>query len=343
MIQRISEIDTSKENCLDCKFYNGDVKRFDLSSYFDVGERLEKDEISLSSSGDKIAIGNEWIIYADEIWEHGIFIEHTEPELRYQVARLLIYARKIRGITQTELSKQTGITQADISKMERAEGNPSLATISRITTALKCSLAMDLDILSEKEGRLHTITDIYDMTGDERVELIDGIIYDMGYPGVMHAMIISYLHNKFADYIEDKAGACHVMQNVGLIFEDSIHNYFVPDLMVICDRSKIGTHMVTGPADLIVEVVSPSNPNHDYRTKLAKYMEMGVREYWIVDPGREKIVVYAECDDYIPAIYPIANSPAVDVDIPVGIYDGDLVIEVQGIKSIIDEFAKSDI
>ena len=41
-----------------------------------------------------------------------------------------------------------------------------------------------------------------------------------------------------------------------------------------------------------MEVVSPSTENRDYIRKLGKYNAAGVREYWIVDPNHDRVVVY---------------------------------------------------
>ncbi len=48
----------------------------------------------------------------------------------------------------------------------------------------------------------------------------------------------------------------------------------------------------TGAPDWIIEITSPGNASHDYVRKLNLYLDAGVREYWIVDPREEKIVVY---------------------------------------------------
>ncbi len=57
-----------------------------------------------------------------------------EPE--FELMRLLVEARREKGLTQKQLSEMTGISQADISRLESGEGNPSLKTIQRLATAL---------------------------------------------------------------------------------------------------------------------------------------------------------------------------------------------------------------
>ena len=64
----------------------------------------------------------------------------------------------------------------------------------------------------------------------------------------------------------------------------------------------------------MVEVVSPSSRRMDYSTKNALYSEAGVREYWIVDPAKERTTVYRYEEDAAPTIFPFAD------DISVGIF-----------------------
>jgi len=57
-----------------------------------------------------------------------------EPE--FAIIRAMIDARKESGLTQKELSEKTGITQGDISKLERGNGNPSIRTLKRLAEAM---------------------------------------------------------------------------------------------------------------------------------------------------------------------------------------------------------------
>jgi Uma2 family endonuclease len=47
-----------------------------------------------------------------------------------------------------------------------------------------------------------------------------------------------------------------------------------------------------GAPDWIIEIVSPSTKQNDYGIKLFKYCNSGVREYWIVDPAKNRITTY---------------------------------------------------
>ncbi len=65
-----------------------------------------------------------------------------------------------------------------------------------------------------------------------------------------------------------------------------------PDISVICDRSKLTDKGCSGAPDWIIEIVSPGSRRTDYYAKLFKYRTAGVKEYWIVDPEKNRILVY---------------------------------------------------
>ena len=62
--------------------------------------------------------------------------EALQPEL--SLVQAMIDARKVSGLTQKELSERTGIAQADISKLENGNANPSLRTLQRLAIGCTC-------------------------------------------------------------------------------------------------------------------------------------------------------------------------------------------------------------
>ena len=74
-----------------------------------------------------------------------------------------------------------------------------------------------------------------------------------------------------------------------------------PDLLVLLpgNPSSISERGVEGAPDLVVEILSPSNPKHDRVTKRLLYARGGVREYWLVSPEMEAVeVLVLEGDSY---------------------------------------------
>ena len=69
--------------------------------------------------------------------------EYDALEAEYAIIQSIIDARKIAGITQKELAERTGVNQADISKLENGNGNPSLRTLQRLAAGLGKTLKIE--------------------------------------------------------------------------------------------------------------------------------------------------------------------------------------------------------
>lgn len=163
---------------------------------------------------------------------------------------------------------------------------------------------------------VYTIDDIYALPDGKRAELIDGKIYYMAPPSWTHQRISSKLHQLIANYIDSKNGKCEVLAAPFAVFlnEDNI-NYVEPDISVICDESKLDEKGCHGAPDWIIEIVSQSSKSRDYMAKLFKYRATGVREYWIVDPEKQMVMVYGFEKD-------IVEQYKFGEHVPVSIYDG---------------------
>ncbi|MBR6769917.1 MAG: Uma2 family endonuclease [Lachnospiraceae bacterium] len=89
-----------------------------------------------------------------------------------------------------------------------------------------------------------------------------------------------------------------------------------PLISVICDKNKLTAKGCIGSPDLVIEVVSPSSRKMDYSTKNTLYSNADVREYWIVDPEKERTTIYYDEEDAAPTIIPF-SQPLIS-----GIYPG---------------------
>ncbi|MDD3340315.1 MAG: Uma2 family endonuclease [Lachnospiraceae bacterium] len=167
-----------------------------------------------------------------------------------------------------------------------------------------------------------TSEDYWNLPDGQRAELIDGKLYDMAPPNRIHQKLVSQLSREIGNYIESKNGSCEIYPApfaVNLNADDE--TYVEPDISVICDNSKFTDKGCSGAPDLVIEIVSPSSRRMDYNTKNALYSDAGIREYWIVDPAKERTTVYHYEEDAAPIVFPF------DQAVPVGIY-GDLAITI---------------
>ena len=174
----------------------------------------------------------------------------------------------------------------------------------------------------------YTTEDIYNLPEGKRAELIDGQIYDMAPPTFTHQKLVNKLSQKITNYIDSKKGPCEVIPAPFVVFlnEDN-KTYVEPDISVICDTSKLTDKGCKGAPDWIIEIVSLGSKRMDYGVKLFKYYDSGVKEYWIVDPLKNKITVYNFENETNVEEYTFADK------IKVGIYK-DLEIDLFEINSI---------
>src|SRR5206468_2365640 len=79
---------------------------------------------------------------------------------------------------------------------------------------------------------------------------------------------------------------------VDVVFADD--TVLQPDIVVVmkANLSRIRKAGIFGAPDLVVELLSPSTESRDRREKLAVYARHGVREYWLVDPEKQRIEVF---------------------------------------------------
>ena len=134
------------------------------------------------------------------------------------------------------------------------------------------------------------------------------------------------IHRQIANYIMEYGGNCRpFIAPVDVQLDCDERTMVQPDVGIVCDTSKIKRFGIYGAPDFVVEVVSSSTKKKDYALKLSKYMEAGVREYWILDFAQEKILVYFFESDVYPVIY------GFDKPVPVNIYNGELKIDFTNI------------
>lgn len=146
--------------------------------------------------------------------------------------------------------------------------------------------------LSKKQ--IYTESDYYALPEEVRAELIDGQFYYQAAPSYQHQKILGNLYAAIHTYIRTKDGPCEVLPAPFAVKlrEGGKTTIVEPDISVICDQDKLTHKGCCGAPDWIIEIVSPGNSNHDYLRKLNLYSNNGVREYWIVNPMEEDLLVY---------------------------------------------------
>lgn len=150
-----------------------------------------------------------------------------------------------------------------------------------------------------EEKRKYSYAEYMFLDEDFLCEVLDGEIISMSpSPTPKHQDVVDELTAEFKMFLRGKE--CMAFSSpidVCLFAEhemkyEEIKDWVQPDLIVVCDRSKIGEKNIIGAPDLVIEVLSPSTTKNDRLIKYKNYEKAGVREYWIVDPYHMSVEVY---------------------------------------------------
>lgn len=181
----------------------------------------------------------------------------------------------------------------------------------------------------KKQGE-YTIEDYRNWPEDQRVELFDGEIIVMEAPSSPHQITIGELHVQIANYIRERKGKCLALFSpLDVQIDEDDKTMVQPDLVILCDRSKLKQWGIFGAPDFLLEVVSPSSRTYDTVRKRKKYIAAGVREYWIIDLEKNKLIIYAETNQYTPVIYPLEGK------VGIAIYENDLKVDLDVFKEAV--------
>lgn len=237
--------------------------------------------------------------------------------------------KKELGLTNEMIASRTGVPISTVQKIfSGATKVPRKLTLQALEKVLS---------QPREKPHLYTIDDYYALPDDQRVELIDGVFYDMGAPAMVHQKILGDLYILFRECADRHDMPCEVYLSPCDVRLD-MDNYTMvqPDLLVICREYDIHAIRYEGAPDLVVEILSPSTRSKDMLLKLYKYQNAGVREYWIIDPKYQEVTVhYFEAEDYRPQRYQF------DMEIPIAISKGECKIDFsrifKGLKRYYDE------
>ena len=138
-----------------------------------------------------------------------------------------------------------------------------------------------------------TLEDIEKLPEGVRAELIDGQIFYFAAPTTVHQRLVMKISNILYNHIKDAHGECEVLSSpIAVKLAEDGKNYLEPDIIVVCDDEKMKPDGCHGAPDLVIEIVSPSTRKRDYGLKVLQYRTAGVKEYWIVDPMKQMVMVY---------------------------------------------------
>ncbi len=259
------------------------------------------------------------------------------------------------GYSLAQLSECSGVPLGTLQKIFSGETkHPRYATLQAIEKALSeksagyqfgagengnsmVREAMIYEPFGSKKQGEYTLRDYYALPEERRVELIDGVIYDMSAPTFVHQHILGNVFNTIQNYINSQGGTClPMMAPVDVRLDCDDRTMVQPDILILCDKSKICKWGINGAPDFCLEIVSESTARKDYIKKLQKYTEAGVKEYWIIDPFRKVLVSYHWKDNYIPHMRPLEGKAGLTL------YNEELELDLDAIASLIRDYPEGD-
>lgn len=236
--------------------------------------------------------------------------------------------KTILGLTNEALAEKSGLPLGTVQKVLAG-----ITKAPRRHTLLKLEQALsEPPFAYTAEKRLCTLEDYYALPDERRVELIDGVFYDMASPGRLHQAILGQLYLQLASCADRHPEWELFFAPADVCLDNDNYTMVQPDLYINCSKKDDDKRRLNGAPDYVVEILSPSSRTHDMFRKLSKYRFAGVREYWIVDPEKQKVIVYVFEKDDIPVIYTFHDT------VPVGISEGDCSIDFEKIRQKVEKY-----
>ncbi|MFN8448945.1 MAG: Uma2 family endonuclease [Anaerolineae bacterium] len=157
----------------------------------------------------------------------------------------------------------------------------------------------DLTIIRQPAGKIVA----RDVSEDDYMEHYAAHHHEWVRGYVIRMAPIRLQHNDLIDYLRDLLRIYFVLNPTGRVVGEpfvmrlaAVESRREPDLQVILEANlpNLKDTYMDGPADICIEVVSPSNAAVDYGEKLEEYEQGGVGEYWLFDPQRRAAYFYRQ-------------------------------------------------
>ena len=229
------------------------------------------------------------------------------------------------GLSNEEISLRSGVPVGTLQKIfagkTKSPRRETVAALEKVLAPPKVTYTVKPEIiyvkeeaptyvLPEKKPGEYTLDDYYAIPDDRRVELIDGVIYDMAAPSAIHQQILGQLYLQFYACAEKQGGHCDVfLAPCDVQLDRDNKTMLQPDLFVMCHDYDRLSRSIMGAPDLTVEILSSSTRSKDMAIKLSKYYFAGVKEYWIIDPQNKEVFVYDFTEkNFKPQVFPFDST-----------------------------------
>lgn len=247
------------------------------------------------------------------------------------------------GYSVEALAELSGVPRGTLQKIFSGQTkSPRRETIEKLTAVLEKRMSSESvaeEVLAYNGPRVdnpygdkmqgdYTIEDYLALPDSKRYELIDGVIYELAAPRVSHQIIAGFLFYQLMNCVEEhQPEHCYpYISPLDVQLDKDKKTMVQPDVIICCDPEQDSGVRIFGAPDFVAEVLSPSTRQRDLFLKLSKYKKAGVREYWLIDPNKQQVIVYLFFKEDDISFYRFDDT------IPVGISDGMCTISFESIK-----------
>jgi Uma2 family endonuclease len=201
-------------------------------------------------------------------------------------------------------------------------------------TAMMQLADLDLD-------KTYSYADYLTWIFEDRVELIDGRIFEISMPNRYHQEVSMVICGEVYNYLRGKPWKVYYapfdvrLPRTGNA-NDQIYNVLQSDICVKCDKAKLDKRGSIGAPDIIVEILSLGNNQKELRNKYELYEESGVLEYWIISPQHKTFLKYTLVDgQYQPSKFMTVGDVIATPILPG--FELDLETTFAGIKELMGD------
>lgn len=264
-------------------YYNVGIDMKMIWGWLDGGEHMTL--TTMKRLKQELGFTNEWIAEKSGVplgTVQKVFSEQVKAPRKDTIDKLSLFFDKVMGEEERDASMvhDTELAYKAIKKNK--------VTYRSVDGAIR-----EEDGVYRKVDGKFTIEDLDYIPEDKRMELIDGVLYEMSAPHLDHQRILGNVFIQISECIRKCDRDCEVFFAPADVQVDmSKYTMVQPDLFIICDKDKLRGHGIYGAPDFVMEVLSHSTMKKDMTVKLNKYWNSGVREYWMIDRKNRKIIVY---------------------------------------------------
>ena len=137
--------------------------------------------------------------------------------------------------------------------------------------------------------------DYFSLPGNRMVDLVNGQVEVLPVPSLLHQFIARLVFLQIHEFVEQSSPG--IVMSAPTRVRISERHFREPDVLFV-SQANLKRRQEQGweTADLVVEIISPDDPDRDFVDKRRDYAAAGIAEYWMIDPRNDSIQVLHLCD-----------------------------------------------